>query len=336
MTISNTLSRYALAATLACGLTNTAWADQDTTRQSMDDALFTGPLVAPNPTPIPKGHWVIEPYLSSGIQYGNYNGNWGQSSSHNSYSLNSTTLFQYGLNDRISIGVLPQFGYNLASHGASSHGPKIGDTTLRAFYMLHEFQEGGWLPTISIGLDQSLPTGQHDGLANANDGLGSGVPITTPGLWLQHYAWMPNGRILRTRLALNYDIPLGRPTIKDTSVYGTEDGFNGKAKLGRTFTADLGFEYSMTRHWVPVFEIVYSHTESGHTRGTMTSYNKRGQMKQHSVSDKMRSSDSIELAPALEYHVNEHYGFIAGAEVTVAGRNTDATVTPQVALNIVY
>lgn len=310
--------------------------DDKPDRQAMDDALFIGPLVAPNGQALPKGHWNIEPYLSGGIEYGEYGDNWGHHSNHNSYAIRQTTLLQYGLTDRISIGLLPQFGYNLASRGPSSRGPQIGDLTLRGQYMVHKYQEGGWLPTISIGLDQTVPTGKYDDLGNnPNDGIGGGVAVTEPALWMQHYFWMPNGRILRARLDLSYAISDYKPSIRGTSVFGTDKGFNGNAKVGNTFTADLGFEYSLTRHWVPVFEAIYSHTESGHVKGEVTNQTSHGQVV-HDVHDHTRSSDEFTLAPAVEYNWNEHYGVIAGAEVTVAGRNTASVVTPQMALNMFF
>ena len=60
-------TRAALAATALCLVSATAGA-ASIERQAMGDALFTGPLSAPNATALPKGHWDIEPYLIDSIQ----------------------------------------------------------------------------------------------------------------------------------------------------------------------------------------------------------------------------------------------------------------------------
>lgn len=327
------LASTAIALASASGQAWAAGAHQ----QSRDDALFTGPLVAPNAAALPKGHWDIEPYVSDGIQYGTFDNDWHQHGSHNTHALRSTTLLEYGLTDRLSVGLLPQFGYNLADHGPSSNGPRLGDLTARGHFVLRKFHEGSWLPTISLALSQTLPTGKYDGLGdNPNNGLGTGIATTKIGLWTQDYFWMPNGRILRARLDLSYAIPDGHASVNGVSVYGTERGFNGKVDTGKTFTADAGVEYSMTKHWAPVFEAIYSHTSGGHMAGTISSHTTGGKLIHTATYTSNRSSDSVEVAPAIEYNWNKHYGLIAGAEVTVAGRNTGAVVTPQAALNIYY
>jgi hypothetical protein len=42
------------------------------------------------------------------------------------------------------------------------------------------------------------------------------------------------------------------------------------------------------------------------------------------------------FAPAIEYNFNSRIGIIAGARWFAAGRNTSATITPVVAINMVY
>ena len=47
----------------------------------------------------------------------------------------------------------------------------------------------------------------------------------------QYYFWMPNGRILRTRLNIAYAMS-DTVDVADTSVYGTAQGFRGRADPG--------------------------------------------------------------------------------------------------------
>lgn len=302
------------------------------TRQSLDDALFTGPLVAPNATSLPQGHWDIEPYLLDSIQHGRYDNNWHSHNTPDTHALRSVSLLEYGFTDRLLVALLPQFGYNVVEHGSDSQGLQLGDTKLRFQYMIHAFQEGSWLPTTALAYSQVFPTGKYDGLGDhPADGLGGGLLTSTFGLFTQDYFWMPNGHILRSRLDLTYTIPDDKASVDGVSVYGTGAGFNGTVDTGNTFSADLAFEYSMTRHWAPAVDIVYSHSGGASVRGTQAS---DGLVT--AVSSTSKPSEAVDVAPAIEYNWNSHYGVIVGADVVVAGRNTGDAVTPQAALNIYY
>jgi hypothetical protein len=46
-------------------------------------------------------------------------------------------------------------------------------------------------------------------------------------------------------------------------------------------------------------------------------------------------SRAVGFAPAIEYSWNANVGVLVGVRVTAAGRNTAASVTPAVAINIV-
>lgn len=50
--------------------------------------------------------------------------------------------------------------------------------------------------------------------------------------------------------------------MKDVSVYGTRSGFRGYVKPGSSFVADLAFEYSLTRNWVPALDVIYERDAS--------------------------------------------------------------------------
>lgn len=53
----------------------TVWAVSDEApalRQSLDDAWWTGPLLAASPATLPPGHVLIEPYLYDSIAYAQY------------------------------------------------------------------------------------------------------------------------------------------------------------------------------------------------------------------------------------------------------------------------
>lgn len=324
----------ALCAGMAFGVlqATTAASAADATRQALGDALFTGPLVAPNATSLPQGHWDIEPYVLDSIGHGRFDNDWNKHDTANSHAYRSVTLLEYGLTDRLLIALLPQFGFNVADDGPDSQGVQLGDTKVRFQYMIHAFEEGSWLPTTALSFAQVFPTGKYDGLGNhAANGLGSGLLTSTFGLFTQDYFWMPNGHILRSRLDLTYTIADADASVTGVSVYGTGPGFNGHIDSGDTFTADLAFEYSLTHHWAPAVDIVYTHAGGASVTGTQAS---NGLIT--AVRSTSKASEAVDIAPAIEYNWNSHYGVIVGADVVVAGRNTTDAVTPQAALNIYY
>jgi hypothetical protein len=300
-------------------------------RQSLDDAWWTGPLLAPNASTLPKGHFLIEPYLFDVIRYGRFDSDGHRQSVPRSNGLGSLTYVLYGLVDKFTVGMISVAGYNTVSVGPSSSGPGLGDLTLNAQYRLTLFREGGWIPTTSLVVQETLPTGKYDRLeGRPGDGLGAGAYTTTLSLYSQMYLWLPNGRILRTRLILSGGFS-SNANVQDVSVYGTTDGFQGHAKPGDSFLADASWEYSLTRSWVLALDLVWRYDASTRVSG-------------HNVLDPTtppiqfdtRSSAAFAFAPAVEYSWKSNLGVIFGVRVFPAGRNTSATVTPALAINMVF
>ena len=81
-------------------------------------------------------------------------------------------------------------------------------------------------------------------------------------------------------------------------------------------------EYSLTRNWVLAMDVVYEHDGSTHVYGPGFNANSG-------------TAHTWSLAPAIEYNFNSRVGVIAGAKLTVAGRNATAVVIPVAAVNIV-
>ena len=243
---------------LAC-LSLAAAAEQ---AQSLDDARWTGPMLAASAATLPQGHVLAEPYLYDTI-----------SPHENAYR--SWTYLLYGISDRLTAGLIPVFGVNSIS-GKTGRAPQIGDLTLQAQYRLTQFEPGGWLPTLSAVIKESLPT------ASRTD-FGSGVYATSAGLYAQTCVWLPNGRILRMRLDL-------------------EDA----TRPGNVFSADVAWEYSLTREWVLALDLT-------------------------------RNSDRVSaFAPAIEYNWRPDMGILVGVRAIPAGPNNAPSLTPAIALNMVF
>lgn len=283
-------------------------------RQSLQDAWWTGPLLANSANTLPRGHFLVEPYIYDVI-------------SPHTHSFGSRAYVEYGLVNRFTVGLIPIVGYNKVGNGPSSSGMQLGDVSLLAQYRLTQFREHHWVPTTAIQVQQAFPTGRYDRLGTRpSDGLGLGVYTTTVALNSQTYFWLPNGRILRMRLNVAGSFS-SNADVKDVSVYGTSNGFRGQAKPGKSLFLDAAWEYSVTRSWVLALDAIYQHNASTTVIGTQNA------MKVRLDSG---SSWSYGFAPALEYNISPNVGVIFGARVVVPGHNASFTVAPVMAINFVH
>lgn len=291
-------------------------------RQSLDDAWWTGPMLAPSAATLPRGHVLIEPYLYDVI-------------SPHSHGFGSLTYVNYGLVDRVTVGMIPTAGFNKVSNGPSSSGVGLGDLTLQTQYRLTKFHEGSWIPTTSVAVQETLPTGKFDRLGDRpGDGLGSGAFTTTLALYSQTYFWLPNHRILRMRFNLSEAFS-SNVNIEDVSVYGTEAGFRGHAEPGNSFLVDASFEYSLTRRWVLAFDVTYRH--NGNTRVIGFDAPSRNRVQNPSgIQTDSGSSEAFGFAPAIEYSWKSNLGVLLGTRAILAGHSTTASITPAVAINFVH
>ena len=283
-------------------------------RQALQDAWWTGPLLANSANTLPRGHFLIEPYIYDVI-------------APPSHTLGSRLYFEYGFADRFTLGAIPIVGYNKPENGPSSSGIKIGDISLLAQYRLTQSHEHSWVPTTAIQVQQTFPTGKYDRLGTRpSDGLGTGAYSTTVALNSQTYFWLSNGRILRMRLNVSESFS-SKAEVKDVSVYGTLNGFRGRAEPGKSLFVDAAWEYSMTRNWVFALEATYQHTGNTTVVGAQNSENVR--------IDSGRSW-AFGFAPAIEYNVSPSLGIILGARVIPPGHNSSGSVTPVMAINFVH
>lgn len=302
-------------------------------RQTLDDAWWTGPLLAPSAGALPQGHMLIEPYLYDSRPYGRFDGQGDRRGVAHENDFGSLTYINYGLTDDVTVGLIPRFGYRRTRGGTSSSGLGLGDWTVQGQLRLAKFDDARHMPALAVAVGETLPTGRYDRLdGRPNDGFGGGAYATTLSGYSQYYFWAPTGRILRTRLDLSYTVS-GRADLRDSSVYGTPSGFRGKASPGDAFVADLAFEYSLTRNWVLALDLGYEEDGASHVSGAVAS--PAGGTATPFQADSGWSRSWV-LAPAIEYNWNSAIGVIVGARIVTAGRNTTASATPVIAVNYVY
>jgi hypothetical protein len=302
----------------------------DVTRQSRDDAWWTGPLLAPNASTFPAGHALIESYVFDVNSNGQFDTSGHHAPASGGHELGSLTYLIYGLTDRVSVGLLPRFFFDEPAGAANSSSPGVGDLGAQVQVGLTSFHEGSLVPATALVLGETFPTGRYDSLVNPADGFGAGVYTTSFSWYSQDYLWLPNGRILRVRLDLTYAISTSA-SLRDQSVYATPDGFRGRAWPGDSFTADAAAEYSLTRNWVLASDLVWVHNASTRLAGSEPAAGGSA-----FVDTQSGSSEYLAVAPAVEYNFSSRVGIIFGARIFVAGRNTGSSVTTAAAINMVF
>jgi hypothetical protein len=182
------------------------------------------------------------------------------------------------------------------------------------------------MPTTAIQVQQAFPTGRYDRLgSHPSDGLGTGARTTTVALNSQTYFWLRNGRILRMRLNVAGSLA-GSVGVSDVSVYGTTEGFRGRAEPGKALLANAAWEYSVSQHWVLAFDAFYQYSGNTMVVGTQDATAARFDS---------GSSWAFGFAPAVEYNTSPKLGVILGVRVMPPGHNSHATVAPVLAVNVV-
>lgn len=307
-----------LLASLLLAAAVPAFATDAPPRQSLEDAWWTGPIIANSAVTLPQGHTLIEPYLFDVI-------------TDDGESFGSLTFMLHGVTDKLTVGLVPVFGYNKAD-GVRSAGPSVADSSVLLQYRLRRYQEGSWLPAMSLQVQHTVPTGRYDQLdPGSADGFGGGAHATLVQLNTQTYFWMPNGRILRMRLNLG-TTRSREADLRDRSVYGTPEGFIGHARPGDSWNVNAAWEYSWTRNWVLALDLAYRHSDSTRVYGVV---DEGGPGMPSPLRFDSGTSEAWILAPAVEYNVSPTFGVIVGARV-IRGRNTTDSVTPVVAFNFVH
>jgi hypothetical protein len=304
-------------------------------RQSIDDAWWTGPLLAASPATLSPGHFLIEPYVYDSMVDGQFDSTGARHRTPRDSEFGSQSYVLYGLTDRVTVGIIPRIAYSEPSQGQASTSLGLGDLTAQAAYRLSRFLDEGWLPALSIVLGETLPTGRYDRLGDrAGDGLGAGAYTTTASLYSQYYLWMPNGRLLRTRLDVSQSWS-NEVRLRDTSVYGTAPGFRGYARPGNSLVIDSAWEYSVTQRWVAALDVVFDTAGSTQVSGIQPQPQHDG-LTWNPIQSGSGSTRSLGLAPAAEFNWSANAGVIVGVKFVAAGHNTAAAVIPIAAVNLVF
>jgi hypothetical protein len=292
-------------------------------------AWWTGSLLSASANTMPVGHWLVEPYVVFDRTAAAFDGNGDRHATRRLTRTSTAAYVMYGLAEGVSIGMQPRIRLGASLADGESAGAALGDLTLMLQVRLTHPPAGHWLPTTSLVLSETVPTGRYDGLGpDADTGTGGGTHRTELGFYAQSVGDVADGLPLRLRLNLTVGAS-DHTAIRDRSVYGTEDGFRGRARPGTWLLADFAMELSVTPHWVLALDLVRD-TEA---RTVATGTPAPGASPIRIVSG---PSQGWSVAPAVEYNFNERIGVIAGVRKTVAGHDTGAGRAVAVALNMVF
>jgi hypothetical protein len=176
---------------------------------------------------------------------------------------------------------------------------------------------------VAIVTNLVIPTGKDDHLSALKQGHGSGSFAPEIGVNVQHYFLLGNDRLLRARINVLKQFPM-RHEVSGRSVFGTDANFRGHARPGSKTTLIGGAEYSLSKEWVLAFDVEADFW--GKTK--VTGRDGGGPV----VSQTSPKSWNVGFAPAVEYNWSDRAGVIVGIWVVPKGHNTQASVTPAVAI----
>ena len=290
---------------------------------------YTGPLITTSPSIIPPGTMMLQPYVFVNDYYGAFNNDrHAVGAIHDLINLNPFVYLETGITDWMDVAMLVQAQANWRNEQS---GGGIGDLQLTPGFKI--YQQTRYIPQIKVFIQETFPTGAFDNLNPYKGGLdatGSGSYKTQIGLVVGKLLLWQYQHPLRIRLSMGYTIP-SNVRVSNFNTYGGGFGTRGTIKPGKTFSTDLGIEWSLTQQWVFAMDVVYSC--SGRT--TFSGY--KGTSASGSTAlIGSPSSDNLSLAPAFEYNWSQNLGVIGGVQFSVYGRNSSNFVSGIISVCYVF
>ncbi len=288
---------------------------------------YAGPLLTGSPSMVPPGEGLIQPYVFVTDNYATFDGNRHSESIPDLVNLNPLMFFQTGVTNWLDTILIVQGDVNW-QNGLTGGG--FGDTTWQLGFPIT--RQGLYLPAMKIYLTEVFPTGRYQKLSATKSGLestGGGSFQTGIGFVIGKIILWDTLHPMSLRLSLNYTVP-APVHVKGFNSYGGGYDTDGTIYPGNTFKASFGSEVSLTQNWVFANDVVYqtsAHTRFSGTTGTTLSH---GRGSAASVGG--GSSDSLSLAPAIEYNFTPNLNLLGGVWFTVYGRNTHNFVSGIISL----
>jgi hypothetical protein len=297
----------------------------------MASPWYTGPLIASNTNTTAVGHFNLETYGFYTVYPDDFK------------NLEPSVILSTGITNflDIQVGVPYDFSWD---YGVSSHG--IADTSVGVGLQLMEQKGRRWYPDMSLFIQELFPTGKFQNLNPKllnTDQLGGGSYQTSVALDFQYTAELDADHYLRGRLSL-VGAKGSVVNVNGANAYGGLPSTHGKIYPGNSYSADIALEYTLTQHWVPVFEAIYVTSADSTFRGyagditldlSLPPIGTTGGNPGFTPGGAIGGGGGrqFSLAPALEYNFSENLGIIGGVWFSISGP-ADAQYTSYVlALN---
>jgi hypothetical protein len=268
-----------------------------------------GPIITDTAIPIEKGKFAVQPTFALSFVTDIFDKNWRRvSAGGNFQSFNMSWRFTYGLMNNLEVYLVIPYIQNWAGD-VDEAGPTgernstfggLGDVSFTLKYRL--LAETETLPTVSAIFTPSFPTGHFHHLNPSRlgiDAIGSGSYIFTTGFNVSKY--------------LKPFILYGNLWYSMQTAFTSDEG----RLYPRDFvTVNLAAEYPLTKKWVALLELT-SFWDGGRLFG-LKSNTPPGAL--------------VSLLPGIEYMATDKFSLALGVNVDLAGKNTDANVTPVISM----
>lgn len=290
---------------------------------------LTGPLIAPSSVTVPPGSWSIEPYIYAIAFTGQYNEDWKAIKNPTFWSINHQLPIQVGVLRWLDFQFTPGFSWNYTEHKSCW---VFGDTPIGIDIQLYdnEFIRDNWMPSVKLVLRELLPTGACNRLDPEKNGLdagGLGSWVSGFGLVFGRLTHLTGVHFLNARFTVQYNLP-SAVQLRGYNSYGGGIGTRAKYFPSQNFFLDLGLELTLAQRWALALDVVANYFTKAHFSG-FAGLNPDGSPASLTTDPKIQYS----VAPAIEYNWSPNWGLIAGAWITIAGRNSLQFFSGVIALN---
>jgi len=294
-----------------------------------DAPWFTGPLLASSANVVPAGHYNLEPYIYLFDRAATYDNDWHAVSQKSLWNLSFQPNFWIGLTKWADLVVSPQWSWNYRE-GPAEWTLNDWSAALDLQIYRDKFPSETWIPSIKFSIQETFPTGPYQNLnpkKEFTDQGGQGAWTTAFQLCIGKIFQIKGRQWVQTRLNLNYAV--STPVqVKGINAFGGGTGTKGTVHPGQKFFFDYSIEYSLNRNWVLACDWV------GTFQGTSTFSGKHGISATGTPATNGRlPAIQYSIAPAIEYNWSSAFGIVAGAWITLAGKNSSKFYSGVIAVN---
>lgn len=273
-----------------------------------------GPLITETAVPAEKGSFAIQPLFQLSFITDSLTPNWRRDTAGGNFKQFYGELkLTYGLWDNLEVFAVVPYIHNWANdvnqpgpngqRSANSGG--ISDLSLTLKYQL--VKETATIPTVTLQFTTDFPTGRYrrpNPARLGTDVIGGGSYVFTTGFDLSKCL---KPFVLYANVWYSIPTSYSQRVDDDAGI-----GFDQRIHPRDVVTVNLAAEYIITPKWIALLEFL-SFYDGGRLFGPKSN---------------QPPAALMSILPGIEYMHSEKLGFALGVQVDVAGKNTEAAVTP--------